>query len=61
MIIWLAVSAVTERPVVLQERSVLLKKWFELLMLHKDDLAKLITFECVSTMPSKGTVQAIHK
>lgn len=39
---------------VLQERSVLLRKWFELLTLHKDDLAKLITFECVSTVPLKG-------
>lgn len=35
--------------VLLQERSVLLRKWSELLTLHKDDLAKLITFECVST------------
>lgn len=28
-----------------KERSLLLKKWFELMMLHKEDLAKLITFE----------------
>lgn len=35
---------------VLQERSVLLRKWFDLLTLHKDDLAKLITFECVSVI-----------
>ncbi|XP_039661781.1 succinate-semialdehyde dehydrogenase, mitochondrial isoform X1 [Perca fluviatilis] len=28
-----------------KERSVLLRKWFDLLMLHKQDLAKLITFE----------------
>lgn len=34
--------------VVLQERSVLLRKWFELMTLHKEDLAKLITFESVS-------------
>ncbi|XP_063341235.1 succinate-semialdehyde dehydrogenase, mitochondrial isoform X3 [Pelmatolapia mariae] len=29
-----------------KERSVLLRKWFELLTLHKDELAQLITFEC---------------
>ncbi|KAM4580691.1 succinate-semialdehyde dehydrogenase, mitochondrial [Odontesthes bonariensis] len=29
-----------------KERSVLLRKWFDLLTLHKEDLAKLITFEC---------------
>ncbi|KAG7233287.1 hypothetical protein INR49_007269 [Caranx melampygus] len=29
-----------------KERSVLLRKWFDLLTLHRDDLAKLITFEC---------------
>ncbi|KAM9353253.1 succinate-semialdehyde dehydrogenase, mitochondrial [Symphorus nematophorus] len=28
-----------------KERSVLLRKWFDLLTLHKEDLAKLITFE----------------
>ncbi|CAN9514451.1 unnamed protein product [Ophioblennius macclurei] len=28
-----------------KERSILLRKWFDLLTLHKDDLAKLITFE----------------
>uniref|UniRef100_A0A7N6A7P7 Succinate-semialdehyde dehydrogenase n=1 Tax=Anabas testudineus TaxID=64144 RepID=A0A7N6A7P7_ANATE len=33
-----------------KERSVLLKKWFELLTLHKDELAKLITFECGKPM-----------
>lgn len=40
-VIWLAV---------LQERSILLRKWFDLLTLHKEDLAKLITFESVSMM-----------
>lgn len=25
-----------------------MRKWFDLLMLHKEDLAQLITFECVS-------------
>ncbi|XP_040900736.1 succinate-semialdehyde dehydrogenase, mitochondrial [Toxotes jaculatrix] len=29
-----------------KERSILLRKWFDLLTLHKEDLAKLITFEC---------------
>ncbi|XP_072249565.1 succinate-semialdehyde dehydrogenase, mitochondrial isoform X2 [Leuresthes tenuis] len=29
-----------------KERSLLLRKWFDLLTLHKEDLAKLITFEC---------------
>ncbi|CAN9514514.1 unnamed protein product [Ophioblennius macclurei] len=29
-----------------KERSILLRKWFDLMTLHKDDLAKLITFEC---------------
>ncbi|KAK5607349.1 Succinate-semialdehyde dehydrogenase, mitochondrial [Crenichthys baileyi] len=33
-----------------KERSVLLRKWFDLLMLHKEDLAKLITFECGKPM-----------
>ncbi|KAG8010916.1 Succinate-semialdehyde dehydrogenase [Nibea albiflora] len=28
-----------------KERSVLLRKWFDLMTLHKEDLAKLITFE----------------
>lgn len=31
-----------------QERSVLLRKWFDLLTKHKEDLAKIITAECVS-------------
>ncbi|XP_041843679.1 succinate-semialdehyde dehydrogenase, mitochondrial [Melanotaenia boesemani] len=34
------------KQVTAKERSVLLRKWFDLLTLHKDDLAKLITFEC---------------
>lgn len=29
-----------------KERSVLLRKWYDLMTLHKEDLAKLITFEC---------------
>uniref|UniRef100_A0A8C5DB70 Succinate-semialdehyde dehydrogenase n=1 Tax=Gouania willdenowi TaxID=441366 RepID=A0A8C5DB70_GOUWI len=29
-----------------KERSNLLRRWFDLLTLHKEDLAKLITFEC---------------
>ncbi|KAK9514488.1 hypothetical protein VZT92_027952 [Zoarces viviparus] len=29
-----------------KERSIVLRKWFNLLTLHKADLAKLITFEC---------------
>uniref|UniRef100_A0A4W6DS82 Aldehyde dehydrogenase 5 family, member A1 (succinate-semialdehyde dehydrogenase) n=1 Tax=Lates calcarifer TaxID=8187 RepID=A0A4W6DS82_LATCA len=33
-----------------KERSVLLRKWFDLLTLHKEDLAKLITFECGKPM-----------
>lgn len=33
-----------------KERSVLLRKWFDLLILHKEDLAKLITFECGKPM-----------
>ncbi|CAI5661479.1 succinate-semialdehyde dehydrogenase, mitochondrial [Oreochromis niloticus] len=33
-----------------KERSVLLRKWFELLLLHKDELAQLITFECGKPM-----------
>ncbi|KAM4568020.1 succinate-semialdehyde dehydrogenase, mitochondrial [Fundulus diaphanus] len=33
-----------------KERSVLLRKWFDLLVLHKEDLAKLITFECGKPM-----------
>lgn len=32
-----------------------MRKWFDLLMLHKEDLAKLITFECVSTEPTVST------
>lgn len=32
---------------VLQERSILLRKWFDLITQHKEDLAKLITAECV--------------
>ncbi|XP_061573825.1 succinate-semialdehyde dehydrogenase, mitochondrial [Cololabis saira] len=34
------------KQVTAKERSVLLRKWFDLMTLHKDDLAKLITFEC---------------
>ncbi|XP_069004520.1 succinate-semialdehyde dehydrogenase, mitochondrial [Embiotoca jacksoni] len=34
-----------------KERSTLLRKWFDLLTLHKDDLAKLITFECGKPLP----------
>uniref|UniRef100_A0A673AAU9 Succinate-semialdehyde dehydrogenase n=1 Tax=Sphaeramia orbicularis TaxID=375764 RepID=A0A673AAU9_9TELE len=33
-----------------KERSLLLRKWHDLMMLHKEDLAKLITFECGKTM-----------
>ncbi|XP_058503464.1 succinate-semialdehyde dehydrogenase, mitochondrial [Solea solea] len=33
-----------------KERSLLLRKWFDLMILHKDDLAKLITFECGKPM-----------
>ncbi|KAJ8288454.1 hypothetical protein COCON_G00011130 [Conger conger] len=33
-----------------KERSVLLRKWFDLLIQHKDDLAKLITAECGKPM-----------
>uniref|UniRef100_A0A667Z4H7 Succinate-semialdehyde dehydrogenase n=1 Tax=Myripristis murdjan TaxID=586833 RepID=A0A667Z4H7_9TELE len=33
-----------------KERSYLLRKWFDLLTLHKEDLAKLITFECGKPM-----------
>ncbi|XP_037639879.1 succinate-semialdehyde dehydrogenase, mitochondrial isoform X1 [Sebastes umbrosus] len=33
-----------------KERSILLRKWFELMTLHKEDLAKLITFECGKPM-----------
>ncbi|KAM9782954.1 LOW QUALITY PROTEIN: succinate-semialdehyde dehydrogenase, mitochondrial [Neosynchiropus ocellatus] len=29
-----------------KERSVLLRKWFDLMNVHKEDLARLITFEC---------------
>ncbi|XP_013889964.1 succinate-semialdehyde dehydrogenase, mitochondrial isoform X1 [Austrofundulus limnaeus] len=29
-----------------KERSVLLRRWFDLMMLHQEDLAKIITFEC---------------
>lgn len=29
-----------------KERSIFLRKWFDLMNLHKEDLAKLITFEC---------------
>ncbi|KAM9310127.1 succinate-semialdehyde dehydrogenase, mitochondrial [Pholidichthys leucotaenia] len=39
---WKAVTA--------KERSMLLRKWFDLMMLHKDDLAKMITFECGKTL-----------
>lgn len=34
----------------LQVRAHLLRRWFDLLLLHKEDLAKLITSECVSTV-----------
>ncbi|XP_034029816.1 succinate-semialdehyde dehydrogenase, mitochondrial-like [Thalassophryne amazonica] len=33
-----------------KERSCLLRKWVDLLTLHKEDLAKLITFECGKPM-----------
>ncbi|KAJ8353949.1 hypothetical protein SKAU_G00215160 [Synaphobranchus kaupii] len=33
-----------------KERSILLRKWFDLLIQHKEDLAKLITAECGKTM-----------
>ncbi|KAJ7985486.1 hypothetical protein DPEC_G00352530 [Dallia pectoralis] len=33
-----------------KERSGLLRKWYDLLMLNKEDLAKLITFECGKPM-----------
>ncbi|XP_046897311.1 succinate-semialdehyde dehydrogenase, mitochondrial isoform X1 [Hypomesus transpacificus] len=33
-----------------KERSVLLRKWYDLMTLHKEDLAKLITFECGKPM-----------
>ncbi len=34
----------------LQERSILLRKWFDLINQHKEDLAKLITAECVGIL-----------
>ncbi|XP_017295297.1 succinate-semialdehyde dehydrogenase, mitochondrial [Kryptolebias marmoratus] len=34
------------RDTTAKERSVLLRRWFDLLVLHREDLAKLITFEC---------------
>ncbi|KAI3361011.1 hypothetical protein L3Q82_012908, partial [Scortum barcoo] len=40
-----------------KERSILLRKWFDLLMLHKEDLAKLITFE--SGKPMKESLAEI--
>ncbi|XP_049902302.1 succinate-semialdehyde dehydrogenase, mitochondrial [Epinephelus moara] len=40
-----------------KERSVLLRKWFDLLTLHKEDLAKLITFE--SGKPMKESLGEI--
>lgn len=33
-----------------QERSDLLRRWSDLMLLHRDQLAQLITFECVSTL-----------
>lgn len=33
-----------------KERSVFLRKWYDLMTLHKEDLAKLITFECGKPM-----------
>ncbi|XP_029307267.1 LOW QUALITY PROTEIN: succinate-semialdehyde dehydrogenase, mitochondrial [Cottoperca gobio] len=40
-----------------KERSVLLRKWYDLLTLHKEELAKLITFECGKPMQeSRGEV-----
>lgn len=33
-----------------KERSILLKKWFDLIIQHKEDLAKLITAECGKPM-----------
>uniref|UniRef100_A0A672FFY5 Succinate-semialdehyde dehydrogenase n=1 Tax=Salarias fasciatus TaxID=181472 RepID=A0A672FFY5_SALFA len=33
-----------------KERSILLRKWFDLMTLHREDLAKLITFECGKPM-----------
>ncbi|XP_034466532.1 succinate-semialdehyde dehydrogenase, mitochondrial [Hippoglossus hippoglossus] len=33
-----------------KERSILLRKWFDLMTLHKQDLAKLVTFECGKPM-----------
>ncbi|KAM9722876.1 LOW QUALITY PROTEIN: succinate-semialdehyde dehydrogenase, mitochondrial [Menidia menidia] len=29
-----------------KERSVLLRKWFDLMVLHRDELARIITYEC---------------
>lgn len=40
----------------LQVRSQLLRRWFDLLVLHQEDLAKLITFECVSTANANAAV-----
>lgn len=33
-----------------QERSELLRRWSDLMLLHRDQLARLVTFECVSTL-----------
>ncbi|XP_037310054.2 succinate-semialdehyde dehydrogenase, mitochondrial [Pungitius pungitius] len=33
-----------------KERSIVLRKWFELMMLHKEELAELITYECGKPM-----------
>ncbi|XP_029360395.1 succinate-semialdehyde dehydrogenase, mitochondrial [Echeneis naucrates] len=40
-----------------KERSILLRKWFDLMTLHKEDLAKLITFE--SGKPMKESLGEI--
>lgn len=33
-----------------QERSALLRRWSDLMRVHTHELARLITFECVSTL-----------
>ncbi|KAM6910020.1 succinate-semialdehyde dehydrogenase, mitochondrial [Xenentodon cancila] len=38
------------KQVTAKERSVLLRRWFDLMTLHQEDLAKLITFECGKPM-----------
>ena len=46
---------------IFQERSSLLRKWYDLMIQNKDDLAKIITAESVSSGPNSVLEETVQE